>query len=139
MAVADFSGELSLFRDQENPAFDGHYSVLSESGESEFIETVRCTRLDDYWASKADDDSCAVDALIVDVEGAEYGVFEGAKQVLKQSPNVVILFECTRGRDAIEHLLRELGFSFYQWDAGSRCLHEVCLDRGMYVAKRIPE
>jgi FkbM family methyltransferase len=66
--------------------------------------------------------------LKIDVEGGEYAVFQGARDFLRSSPNVCIMFEsdpewCRRAgcrqEDSFE-LLAQLGFRLYAWHNRSR-------------------
>jgi FkbM family methyltransferase len=64
------------------------------------------------------------DFIKVDVEGGEYRVFLGAREVLSGNPNMLVMFEsepdwCERSRcrqqDAFG-VLRDLGFELYAWN-----------------------
>jgi FkbM family methyltransferase len=84
------------------------------------VELVPVTTLDLFAEENRID---GIDFLKVDVEGGEYLVFEGAKQLLRSSPGLCIMFEsdpewCRRAhcrqQDAFD-LLRGLGFGLYSW------------------------
>ncbi len=74
--------------------------------------------------------------IIVDVEGAELSVFNGAQALLAASPNLVIMVECTERLDEIDELLRSQGFSFFTWNVLATCLEETVMKRGTIYAMR---
>jgi FkbM family methyltransferase len=68
------------------------------------------------------------DYMKVDVEGCEYMVFAGSRELLASSPNLTIMFEsepewCERAgcrqQDTFE-LLKKLGFGLFAWDNRER-------------------
>ena len=91
---------------------------------------------------------CDVDLIKIDVEGGEYRVLLGAKEVLAANPNVTIVFEseadwCERAgcrqQDAFA-LLRGAGFDLYAWDKANKawaCDEETLLRTAMVWASRI--
>ena len=88
---------------------------LSES------EKVPVTTLDAY-AKKENIKN--VSFLKVDVEGGEFGVFNGAHDVLSTNTNLVILFESApiglnragHSQDELHQLIRSHNFELYAWD-----------------------
>ncbi len=88
-------------------------------------EPVPVTTLDEYVKRSG---IPGPDFVKVDVEGGEYRVFLGARQVLSENPNIVVMFEsepdwCARAgcrqQDAFE-VLMNLGFELYAWDGRAR-------------------
>ena len=65
-----------------------------------------------------------VDFLKIDVEGYEYYVLKGAENLLKNNPDIIILFECAdhlakragSNQREVFNLLGTLGFEIAQWD-----------------------
>jgi FkbM family methyltransferase len=75
--------------------------------------SARVRRLDDVFS---EDFTC--DLVKIDVEGHEFQVLNGMRQIIDRSPHIKILFECfgigdpaDKGR--IERLLGDLGFDLY--------------------------
>jgi FkbM family methyltransferase len=90
---------------------------------------VKVTTLD-AWATA--NGITQPDFLKVDIEGGEYRMFLGAREILSSAPKVVIMFECEsdwcaragcRPRDVFD-LLSALGFGLYAWDNRSRRWHD---------------
>jgi FkbM family methyltransferase len=85
-------------------------------------ETVPVTTLDAY-AKKVG--LPPVHFLKVDVEGGEFGVFNGARQFLADNKDLVILFESApiglaragHSQDELHKLIISLGYALYAWDA----------------------
>ncbi len=103
-------------------------------------ELVHVTTLDEH-AKKAG--LPGPDFVKVDVEGGEYRVFLGARQVLSRNPNVVVMFEsepdwCERAgcrpQDAFG-VLRDLGFGLYTWNSRARTWES--LDRKVQKSRTI--
>lgn len=140
LALADFQGKLSLNRDRLHPDMDGHFFVrrISESqlSSSDIIEEIPCTTLDDYWLEVCGGVIKPVDFIIIDVEGAELSVFEGAKETFAASPNLVMIMECTENITEIKRFLMDFKFSCYQWDVGSCKLLPSEIERGSFIARR---
>lgn len=84
-------------------------------------EEIRIDTLDNYLEKK---EISSIDFLKIDTEGFEYYILAGAKRILKNSPDVVILMECTAMGTAranttqkkVFDLLYEYGFNIYYWD-----------------------
>jgi FkbM family methyltransferase len=90
-------------------------------GDGEQAETVPVTTLD-RWA--AENGVGRIDFLKVDIEGGEYRMFRGARDVLRSNPDMLILFECEadwcaragcRQQDTFD-LLTAHGFGLFAWD-----------------------
>jgi FkbM family methyltransferase len=102
-----------------------YLSLTAAPGASCTAETVHVTTLD-AWA--AANEVTKVDFLKVDIEGGEYRMLLGARELLGSSPRVVIMFECEpdwcaradcRPQDVLD-LLGSLGFEIYSWSVRSR-------------------
>jgi FkbM family methyltransferase len=86
-----------------------------------YEEPVRVTTLD-KWARDAGVET--IDFLKVDVEGGEFRMLTGAREVLGSNPNAVVFFEnesdwCRRAGCSQEdslRLLEDLGFGVYVWN-----------------------
>jgi FkbM family methyltransferase len=101
--------------------FGDAYRYLSTGPSGDGVgEEVPVTTLDSF-ASK--NSVARVDFMKVDVEGGEYRIFRGAQQLLRDSHNVVVMFEsdpewCERAGCKTEdsfNLFRSLGFGLYCW------------------------
>jgi FkbM family methyltransferase len=120
LALSDVQGQLTL---RSENGFGDLYRHLDYSGKAapgDLIETVEVTTLDDFAASNNIDE---IDFLKIDVEGGEYRMLKGSRNLLSRSPNVVVMVEieedwCVRNGvktgDAFE-VLRSLGFTLYSW------------------------
>lgn len=139
-AVSDTSGSFILRRDPAHPGLDSHFvaervELANDAGHA--METVAATTVDAYWQSVCGASHRPVDFIIIDVEGAELSVFQGAIQTLAASPNLTMVLECTQHVAGIEALLREQGFSFFAWDMREARLRSVAaLTRGSFVATK---
>jgi FkbM family methyltransferase len=115
---------------KSDPGFGDAYRYLAAFAEvagekGGGIESVEVTTLD-AWAAK--NSLSELDFLKVDVEGGEYNVFRGAKEIMRASPNLAILFEsdagwCERARCSQQDtfsLLRSIGLSLYAWSVKSK-------------------
>ncbi len=107
-------------------------------------ESVRATTLDLFGRENG---MVGAAFVKVDVEGGEYGVFQGAERFLKATPDVCIMFEsdpdwCRRAgcrqQDSFE-LLRRLGLGLYAWQGRARKWvgdEEALLEADMVWASR---
>jgi FkbM family methyltransferase len=103
-AVGGVAGERELFFSAK-PSSTGGHSLVRPGGRS---IRVRCTTLDRIVADEALD---RIDFLKLDCEGAERELLEGASaETLARVRRGAM--EVHGGRDAIEQVLREAGFSF---------------------------
>jgi len=113
---------------KSDAGFGDAYRYLSNSAADlagPGAESVTSTTLD---AFAEDQNIGPADFVKIDVEGGEFGVFQGARQFLRSSPNATIMFEsepdwcrragCTQ-QDSYE-LLRSLGFGLYAWNLRTR-------------------
>lgn len=143
MALADQKGRLVLKADRHNPTADGHRYVEKLNGEkllSDLDEVVEADTLDAFVESSGPYLTNRPDLLIIDVEGAELGVLQGAVKTLASSKNVAIMLECTKNQLEVKALLERQGFSFYMWNQQSKALDpcdflQACL-KGDVVAVR---
>jgi FkbM family methyltransferase len=122
IALGDEGGVLEFYYDPRNSGFS---SLRPHgSGEKKLIE-VPCKRLDDIVPAGR-----PIGFIKLDVEGAEFGVFRGARRVLAES-RPLVLFECTRSglsafgfepHQIFDLLTGELGYCVYllkDWLSGS--------------------
>jgi FkbM family methyltransferase len=125
MALSDRSD--TSFVLQSDPGFGDAYRYLvpSKSVSNAAGEIVPVTTLDLYASRNG---IASADFIKVDVEGCEYMVFAGSRQLLASSPKVVVMFEsepewCVRAgcrqQDSFD-LLRSLDFQLYAWDSRNR-------------------
>ncbi len=139
-ALANFQGQLTLNRDALHPTCDGHFFVRSLSETSsdalDIIEVIPCTTLDAYWHEACGGNTSPVDFIVIDVEGAELSVFEGARRTFDASPSLGMIMECTEHIPEIGAFLNELGFKIYRWDLESSRLLPAQIERGSLIALR---
>jgi FkbM family methyltransferase len=99
-AVADVAGKIAF-----HVATDESFSGIRDTGRSPIVETVEI----DTVALDEDDDVAAlgpVDFLKIDTEGGEAAVLAGARNVIRRSPNLVILMEYSAKNLAPSHMRR---------------------------------
>jgi FkbM family methyltransferase len=123
LALSNATGRVLLRADPKHPSYDGHRFVeqidaVRDPRSSD--EIVECLRLDDYIASLSRV-NWGIDLMIIDVEGAELAVLEGAQQALTRN-DPTLLLECSRRQREVEHTLRALGFQFWAWNRGKNAL-----------------
>ena len=91
-----------------------------------------------------------VDFIKMDVEGGEYAVLQGARQLLASNPHLLMVFEHTRPLseraghrpEVIPKLLAEFGFRLYGWDARAKAWttsYDFILTHGNAWATTNPE
>lgn len=140
LALSNFQGQLALNRDPLHPSFDGHFFVsrMAEvsAGLPAPMEIVSCTTLDEYWRDVCGGIIKTVDFIVIDVEGAELLVFEGALRTIEASPNLVMLMECTQHIQETQALLHNFGFAYYQLESDSHRPLPGEIGRGSVVAVR---
>lgn len=98
-------------------------AIFGDIGDS---EAVSVTTLDRYFYIVKKEKS-RVDFLKIDVEGAELAVLRGAKRLLTENVNIMLMFECTaqgclcagHSQSDVFQFLEELGFNLYAWN--SKC------------------
>lgn len=121
IALSDFRGKQVLRVDPSHPSFDGHRYVERADRVSNLLpsdEVVECHTLDEYMAERG---LSTFDLLVMDVEGAEYGVFKGAINLLKRN-DATLMFECFKNQEETEGLLRGIGYRFWEWDKSTKAL-----------------
>jgi|AntAceMinimDraft_3_1070362.scaffolds.fasta_scaffold17002_2 FkbM family methyltransferase len=80
-----------------------------------------------------------VDFLKMDTEGFEYYILKGAKQVLRNSPDIIILMECTELGTArakttqkeVFKILKDNNLNIFYWDS---IIKDWCDGDGIYTA-----
>jgi FkbM family methyltransferase len=129
LALSDAPGRLVLRSDPRNQSLDGHRFVESLSGSAAVgagDEVIECDTLDRYFARQSQSGRPPpIDLLIMDVEGAEWSVLRGAQAVLRSSPNLLMILECSHNRAEVEEFLAGQQFSFYVWNAESAALEST--------------
>jgi FkbM family methyltransferase len=140
LALSDFHGQLSLNRDPLHKKLDGHFYVRAITENTINLiapmEIVSCATLDECWGDTCKGEIKPVDFIIIDVEGAEWSVFRGARQTIKASPNLVMIMECTEHITEIAAFLDELGFACYQFNLGALQFVPTINEQGSYVVVR---
>jgi FkbM family methyltransferase len=125
MALSDRSDTHLALR--SDPGFGDAYRYLvsDKAANCNEDEIVPATTLDLYTTQNG---IVGADYIKVDVEGCEYMVFAGARELLASSRDVVVMFEseadwCERAgfrqHDTFE-LLRKFDFGLFAWDNRSR-------------------
>lgn len=143
LALSNFQGKISLNFDPLHPKSDGHFYVrrLTENSANSPapIEIVPCTTLDEYWRDACGGVIKPVEFVIIDVEGAELSVFQGARQTIAASPRLAMIMECTEHIPEIAAFLSEFGFAYFHFDLDSTRLLPTEIGRGSFVALREPD
>jgi len=101
---------------RQNP----NIQVAAQADDLGDTEPVEVTTLDHYFECKG---TPRVDFMKVDVEGGEYGVFRGARQLLTLNRRIMLMFECTpqgcyvagHKQEDVFYFLSELGFKLACW------------------------
>jgi len=127
IALSDAKGRLVLRSDPNDKSLDGHRFVesLDQSGVvAPGDEVIPCDTLDAYF-SPSGEDLPAVDLIIMDVEGAEWAVLKGGLEILRASPKVLLVLECSENRPEVGEFLAREKFRFYAWDPGVSRLDPV--------------
>lgn len=129
-AVADKSGKLKFYT---SPAHAHHSLGLAHGSQSidSFIE-VDVVTLDEFCHSRKID---AIDCLKIDVEGFEYEVFQGAKELFKNKKIKNVIFEISHGvmrnlkkdTKVIFDFLKEHGFVIYT-SSGKKLAYEEVMN-----------
>jgi FkbM family methyltransferase len=125
MALSDQNGELLLRADPKSPHLDGHRFIAALDAVRQRLDTdeiVRALTLDEYIASLAID-ARGMDLVILDVEGAELAVLRGGSALLAQ-PNLTVLMECSKNKEAVYSMLRGFGYEFWSWNRESHSLQK---------------
>lgn len=84
-AISDIDNKLKLYLDPDN--FGGH-SATSRGNPNNFIE-VEALPLDDYFKDK----DTHVDFIKIDIEGGEYSALDGAKDIIRKNPDLIMVLE----------------------------------------------
>jgi len=141
LALSNLRGRLSLNCDPRHPGLDGHFHVrpLTEIPVDAVapIEIVSCTTLDEYWRDASGGEIGPIDFIIIDVEGAELSVFQGALQTIAASPNLAMIMECCSDDSQIAALLGGFDFNYFQLDLDSSRLLPAEIGQGSLVALRV--
>ncbi len=122
-AVADVTKKMQLHLSTFNT---GDHQLFHQ-GRRETVE-VACTTLDDYFKAGAQ-----VDVIKIDVQGAEFAAFSGMSRVVKENPNLKLIWELSpqqledAGTSASEVLswLDDRGFSHVIIDEVNRECKEI--------------
>jgi FkbM family methyltransferase len=120
LALSDAAGELVLRAESGFGDLYRHLDYTGKAAAGDKCEKVTVSTLDDFSTARG---ITAIDFLKIDIEGAEFFLLQGARHLLSQSPDVIVMFEseedwCLRSgcktEDAL-NLLRGLGFGLYSW------------------------
>jgi FkbM family methyltransferase len=120
LALSDSPGQLTLRSERGFGDLYRHLDYTEGAKAGDSVETVSVITLDEFADAQ---NIQAIDFLKIDVEGGEFCLLKGARRLLSQSPNVIVMFEseedwCQRSgckpEDSFE-LLKGLGFSLYSW------------------------
>jgi FkbM family methyltransferase len=106
LAVGNFCGSIKL-------------NLINSKENSLFVEgdpiNVWCVKLDDFLGNKK------IDFVKIDIEGAEGEAILGMKKIIKNNPNIKILFEFKKlinkssiSQEALLDFLEDQGFVFYE-------------------------
>ena len=115
-AVSDAAGEMDLYLNRESAL-----ASLGQTGRGKTVGTasVKVVTLDDYARAQG---LAAIDFLKIDVEGYEPKVLAGARELLRRSPDVVVLCELAAknfrplGFSVAETLAFMRGLGFEAWE-----------------------
>jgi FkbM family methyltransferase len=129
IALSDAKGRLVLRSDPRNQSLDGHRFVESLPQSATVApgdEVIPCDTLDAYFSASGRGKSLlSVDLMIMDVEGAEWSVLKGGLALLRASPNVLLVLECSKNRQEVGEFLAREEFRFYAWEPASSRLEPV--------------
>lgn len=133
IALADIQND-SLFLKRDAGYRDGdrylelrkkeNTRVLTSFGDVGDSETVGVTTLDYYFYIEKKEDA-RVDFLKIDVEGGELAVLRGARHLLTDNNEIILMLECTaqgclcagHSQDDVFRFLEELNFNLYAWNS----------------------
>ena len=122
-AVGDKHGKTTLYQ-SDNPI---NHRIFPQSERANSQVQVELTNLDNYFDSDMIDE---INFIKIDVEGMEFGVLKGMKNILKNNKNIKILFEFVP-KDTIEagfipiellNYLTSNGFKLYCMDEKTKKL-----------------
>ena len=137
-ALANTCGKMILKVDPNHPTFDAHCFVDSPHDAPQINSTdeiVKCQKLDDYNLGH-------IDFMKIDVEGGELALLEGAERTLIDSPDVTLLFECTKNRKQVQDFMERLGFHSFLWNDQEHDLKPAVFEKvvttGNVVLRRFP-
>ena len=131
MGLGDTVGE-TLLLTQSSENGDAEKYILKDKNEltivnpepkkDHFSESILLDTLDHFQLKN---NIKKVDFLKIDVEGFEYYVLKGGENLLKNNPEIIILFECAEHlahragatQNAVFDFLNNLGFEIVYWDS----------------------
>jgi FkbM family methyltransferase len=88
MAVTRDDGKLSLYR---NPGNRGDHSICGDQRDAGDVAAIEGVALDSYFVPGS-----KIDFIKMDIQGAEMHAFAGMDRLLRENPQIVILFELKR-------------------------------------------
>lgn len=124
VAVSNMPGQLLLRADPYAPDLDGHRfveQISTATTKTNSDEVVEAITIDDYLGSSGVGSASGINFVVMDVEGAEFAVLQGARQMLIKS-DPTLLFECSKEHDSLENLLQALGYRTWRWNCELRRL-----------------
>ena len=89
LALSDSQGQLTLRSERGFGDLYRHLDYMDSTTTGDAVETVSVITLDDFSDSQKIQ---AIDFLKIDVEGGEYCLLKGARRLLSQSPNAIVMF-----------------------------------------------
>ena len=127
------------------PANEAPSIKLENMNETLIEEEINIDTLDKYL-NKINVNK--IDFLKIDTEGFEYYILKGAEQILKNSPEIVILMECTASGSArakttqkeVFQILKKIDLNIFYWNRDTKawCDDEGILNAGdVWVCKNI--
>lgn len=133
-AAGDHEGEVELFIGHKS----GHHSLVrNERKHAGATVAVPMHTLDNVLAERGIE---TIDAVKIDVEGAEMGVLRGAEDTLRRSEGVTVLMDLHPHMGVDVHevaaFLRGLGFTLYEMAHPDRQLRNIPPDLTEIVARR---
>jgi len=124
-AISNRTGKTKLYVNERNA---GGHTIYNSYNSCQMVD-VDVTKLDDYL----DTSITTVNFAKIDVEGSEFGVIEGMKNLLQKTKDFIIMSEFNPSfikkygkepEDYVEILLQH-GFKFYHIDSREKTIKEI--------------
>lgn len=119
VALSDKAGKASFYLSSA----DSEHSLIKSSSHLQQI-SIDVYKLDSFHFDK-------VDLIKIDVEGNEFAVLQGAKQIIQNNPNINLIVEISKQGDLLQniwHYLRSLDMKyFYAINENRKSINE-CMD-----------
>ena len=108
IALGNTNDTLNLYADSKNPHLDSHYTLCNDAGINGEVEKVTVAPLDDFLNIIP-----KIDIVIIDVEGFEFNLLNGAKEFIKNNLSAKYLIEVTKNQLDVIKLMQNFGFNVY--------------------------